>query len=683
MLNKNPMQRLTLALMLVVCLGGCGCGGGLTQQDMMRNAIRRSKDEEPATSAPATPPSGQPAASSGAATATASNNQPIDVRTVPGQNNGTAAASSTTDAKPTAGEKTLEIAARPSPDDLDELQKRQRSIDNLQKLAQAVKLYVQKHNVFPSVSIDHSSGRSLLSWRVELLPYLGYQSLYERFDLERPWDSAENRPLLEAIPPEFQSPERFDTKTNYLAVVASSTIFAKGRPTAVRKVEDGVENTLILAEVDDDRSVAWTEPADHNVNFTDLTAGLGSLRGGHFFAIWGDGTVSQIAVDRAARHMKAALSIDGGEAFTADLISQPPVAKPEAQPTAVATAQGMSPTQPAEANAASTAGPRHGTASSTTADPTNIERPRATALETRYPVPDTDAYRKAMDSLRDLYRKDYDEAKLPDDKTELARRIQKRAADFRANPTDRYAALDLARKIAIDAADIDTALSIADTMAKEFVVDEATLKASVLESTLGTALSEKENETVHNEANRLIEQALVDDQYDMAERLLPIAISAARRSRDGQAITRAAKFKQRISAARDAAIEADFAAETLAINPRDPDANTAIGCYYCFVKSRWGEGVIFLARGGDGRLAEVADVELAGPVTPAEMIDLADLWWELAEARSKFKQPIRQRAVYWYKRALPDLPPGVDKVKAEFRSSRHQANTRHPATARR
>ncbi len=49
-----------------------------------------------------------------------------------------------------------------------------------------------------------AEGKPWLSWRVHLLPFLGYQSLYERFNLNESWDSANNLPLLDEMPDLFR-----------------------------------------------------------------------------------------------------------------------------------------------------------------------------------------------------------------------------------------------------------------------------------------------------------------------------------------------------------------------------------------------------------------------------------------------------------------------------------------------
>ena len=78
--------------------------------------------------------------------------------------------------------------------------------------------------MFASAAYD-AAARPTLSWRVELLPYLGYEQLYREFKLDQPWDSPHNRALLPRIPDVYQSPDAADEKTNYLVPIASYTPF--------------------------------------------------------------------------------------------------------------------------------------------------------------------------------------------------------------------------------------------------------------------------------------------------------------------------------------------------------------------------------------------------------------------------------------------------------------------------
>ena len=64
--------------------------------------------------------------------------------------------------------------------------------DRLKRLGLALQEYHEQHNHFPAAAITDKSGKPLLSWRVAILPQLGYRSLHDRFHLDEPWDSPHN-----------------------------------------------------------------------------------------------------------------------------------------------------------------------------------------------------------------------------------------------------------------------------------------------------------------------------------------------------------------------------------------------------------------------------------------------------------------------------------------------------------
>ncbi len=82
-----------------------------------------------------------------------------------------------------------------------------RSRLNLKKLALAMHNYVDTHQGhLPSAATWGRNGKALLSWRVELLPYLGEGELYNQFKRDEPWDSPHNRKLLSKMPAVYAPP---------------------------------------------------------------------------------------------------------------------------------------------------------------------------------------------------------------------------------------------------------------------------------------------------------------------------------------------------------------------------------------------------------------------------------------------------------------------------------------------
>ena len=67
------------------------------------------------------------------------------------------------------------------------------SVNNLKQILLAMHVYAQAHREFPARAIFDKQGKPLLSWRVQLLPYIEQETLYKQFHLDEPWDSEHNR----------------------------------------------------------------------------------------------------------------------------------------------------------------------------------------------------------------------------------------------------------------------------------------------------------------------------------------------------------------------------------------------------------------------------------------------------------------------------------------------------------
>ena len=114
------------------------------------------------------------------------------------------------------------------------------------------------------------------------------------------------------------------------------------------------------------------------------------------------------------------------------------------------------------------------------------------------------------------------------------------------------------------------------------------------------------------------------------------------------------------------------AQERLKTAPDDADACLAVGRWYCFQQGDWDEGLKLLAKGSDAALKSLAVEELASKPSKAEdKVARGDAWWDLAEkATGKPKAAMRRRAGQWYLEAMPDLAPGLAKLKIEKRLAR-------------
>ena len=93
------------------------------------------------------------------------------------------------------------------------------------------------------------------------------------------------------------------------------------------------------------------------------------------------------------------------------------------------------------------------------------------------------------------------------------------------------------------------------------------------------------------EALHLIDEAAAAGRYDVAQQVAAATLAAARKANDrGLSKTLLNQMK---SLKEQAAAKADFqqGRETLAKNPADPTANSAVGRYLCLVRNDWEHGL--------------------------------------------------------------------------------------------
>jgi hypothetical protein len=73
--------------------------------------------------------------------------------------------------------------------------------NNLKAIGLALYNYADAHGgTLPPAYVADAHGRPLYSWRVLILPYIEQRPLYDRFHLDEPWDSPNNRTLIASMP---------------------------------------------------------------------------------------------------------------------------------------------------------------------------------------------------------------------------------------------------------------------------------------------------------------------------------------------------------------------------------------------------------------------------------------------------------------------------------------------------
>ena len=99
------------------------------------------------------------------------------------------------------------------------------------------------------------------------------------------------------------------------------------RPRPIRQFEDGLENTVLIIEANDNMAVPWTEPRDFLTEQENISDGLFGLREDGFFMIWGGGRVGRVPKNIEQRLLRPMFSLDGGEDFEFSQAFQEPTAE--------------------------------------------------------------------------------------------------------------------------------------------------------------------------------------------------------------------------------------------------------------------------------------------------------------------------------------------------------------------
>ncbi len=193
------------------------------------------------------------------------------------------------------------------------------TMNSLKQIALAMHNFHDVYSHFPPQALADGSGRRTLSWRVLILPWLDQAPLYNEFHLDEPWDSEHNLKLVAKMPAVFKtrslsgdSPEA--GKTRFVAPLTKNSVFGRVGPgTRIQEITDGTSNTLMVVEVDADRSVIWTKPDDLQVNEEDPLSSILGPDTKTFAACLCDGSARIFPREILTAALKGLLSMNGGE----------------------------------------------------------------------------------------------------------------------------------------------------------------------------------------------------------------------------------------------------------------------------------------------------------------------------------------------------------------------------------
>lgn len=294
----------------------------------------------------------------------------------------------------------------------------------------------------------------------------------------------------------------------------------------------------------------------------------------------------------------------------------------------------------------------------------------ALAESMRLPIPDVASIARSQALMVELYADKNAAATTPRQKIELAKQMYQVGIETNDDTVGRYVLWKLfALPILLGNGDFLTAFEVIDSLEQHYQVAGLTEKATILLAVPQPQLQRAPE--IVSQFEPLVHQAIAEEQYTVASQLAlqwrEILSSSRRHSVD--------EFIAKIEQLQNSQQDYLAARQRLTTTSDDPAANLNVGRYLCFAKEQWEQGFPHLIASGDKTLAEVASLETKYAESFAKTVEMetqmADQWYDIAskETDQRFRDAIGQRALQWYRVALPRMASGVNKVKAEKRSA--------------
>ena len=197
--------------------------------------------------------------------------------------------------------------------------------NRLKQFALGFHNYVSAYQAFPTyMNMAKTKAKSGLSWRVHILPFIGFTELYQEFKLDEAWDSPHNIKLLPKMPaiysPIADMNETVELKpyhTTYVAPIGSKTVFGQDEPMHFRNITDGTSNTIAFVELKREHAIPWTSPEEYPFDESNPTAKLRNYNGKTAIALF-DGAVINLKLALPKETWLALFTRNGGEVVSLD-----------------------------------------------------------------------------------------------------------------------------------------------------------------------------------------------------------------------------------------------------------------------------------------------------------------------------------------------------------------------------
>jgi hypothetical protein len=288
----------------------------------------------------------------------------------------------------------------------------------------------------------------------------------------------------------------------------------------------------------------------------------------------------------------------------------------------------------------------------------------------RQPVPTADELATKIAEAREIYQAELKQATKPAQKVTLAGNIFKAGEGTQTDQAARYVLFDLARKVYIQAGEVDDALRAARQMEREYEIPANDMLAATITALNEALVVAEQRAALAKAAADLADELIAAGQFERADAQATIAMQSAARQKDPDL-----KKEMQQRRAQVARIVKEHATikphlETLAARPDDPAANLAAGKFHCLVLEDWPLGLPQLAASADSVYAGPAKLDLEAGGDPAKQLQAAEAWLQVVETDRtgdrEDKLALQRRAKALLKSPAAVLT-GLDQVKAQKR----------------
>jgi hypothetical protein len=155
---------------------------------------------------------------------------------------------------------------------------------NGRNLSMALLIGEQVTSKRPTNIVD-AAGKPLLSWRVQILPYIEQGHIFNKLNPKEAWDSAQNRELHGQMPELLKSDAASEPNTTAWRMLPANSM--------------GME----LIEVGKGAAVSWMEPDELKIDPANPLAALGEAPPDGFIVAFKDGHMERVPAEK----LKAAL----------------------------------------------------------------------------------------------------------------------------------------------------------------------------------------------------------------------------------------------------------------------------------------------------------------------------------------------------------------------------------------